>query len=487
MKTKPIKLLFLFSLLLVIFSCEKDDISIETKNSLKTVALSDVQDRLLKIGSNTKEKSAEENYITYISEKISYEDLSNTEEELAVIEVTTHNKELYSRIIMLEFEGELQTVVVGLNPFENTTETSFSGEMLITDLEGEILKAFIIDENAIIQEFIGIGKRAPYHGHITKKNFTGEVQKNCLCGMSNCNWCGELDEVIITAPSETPSRPFIPLTHAFPHVGGDGTYQGSGKEWDLGGSGGGYLDNSPDPVEEEDPTPCETALLSRDVYSTEDGQQEFGTEPIPQELSGGWELNNTLDLSSLTLTDNDSGFNSAVYQKLVNGVYQYMYVTEGTDPISIIDWYNNVRQVSGNSEQYEISVQNAQLLNSLVGSRQLYFSGHSLGGGLASVNSLATGRSAFTYNAAGISSSTRNLYDNGLNPEINATVVEGEIIDRIQDRFGIQAEDSNTINYIEEESTYWEEFINDRSPALNTYRAGRLHMIETVLDILDCL
>jgi hypothetical protein len=234
------------------------------------------------------------------------------------------------------------------------------------------------------------------------------------------------------------------------------------------------------------PTPCETALLSRDVYNTTNGQQELGQEPIPKKLSGGWELNNSLDTSSMKLTDPNSGFNSAVYQKSVNGDYQYMYVTEGTDLISIIDWYNNISQVSGNSEQYEISVQNAEKLNNLVGNKQLYFTGHSLGGGLASANSLATGRTAYTYNAAGLSYETRILYNRGHNSEIQATVVKGEIIDKVQSQFGIKAEDSDTINYIEEESTYWQDFFNKRSPALNTYKAARLHMIGTIIDILDC-
>jgi hypothetical protein len=234
------------------------------------------------------------------------------------------------------------------------------------------------------------------------------------------------------------------------------------------------------------PTPCETALLSRDVYNTTNGQQELGEEPIPINLSGGWVLNNTLNTSSMNLTDPSSGFNSAVYQKLVNGVYQYMYVTEGTDPISVIDWYNNIRQVSGNSEQYEISVKNAEILNDLVGNNQLYFTGHSLGGGLASVNALATGRTAFTYNAAGLSYETLALYNRGYNSEINATVVRGEIIDKIQSQFGIKAEDSDTINYIEKESTYWQDLFNESLPVLNTYNAGRLHMVGTVIDILDC-
>ena len=51
----------------------------------------------------------------------------------------------------------------------------------------------------------------------------------------------------------------------------------------------------------------------------------------------------------------------------------------------------------------------------------------------------------------------------------------------------VEAFDKNSvINYIEEESTYWQDFFNERSPALNTYKAGRLHLINSVIVILDC-
>jgi len=105
---------------------------------------------------------------------------------------------------------------------------------------------------------------------------------------------------------------------------------------------------------------------------------------------------------------------------------------------------------------------------------------------LASANSLATGRTSFTYNAAGLTDNTRNLYDNGFNTQINATVVKGEIVDSIQSTYGIQAEDSNEINCIAEESSYWQDFFNERSPAFNTYKSIRLHAINTIIDILNC-
>jgi hypothetical protein len=100
MKTLPIKLLSLFSLLLVIYSCEKDDSIIEQENFLKTVALEDAQAFL----SQSRKKNSSDSgnsFITSISEEINYGDITNTDEKLAVIPVTTTYKHLQSRIALL--------------------------------------------------------------------------------------------------------------------------------------------------------------------------------------------------------------------------------------------------------------------------------------------------------------------------------------------------------------------------------------------------
>jgi len=240
-------------------------------------------------------------------------------------------------------------------------------------------------------------------------------------------------------------------------------------------------------VSSNDATPCEMAFLARDVYFTEEGNQKTGTESIPSKLSGGWELNTTLNLSQLRLTDSGSGFNSAVYQKLVNGVYQYMYVTQGTNPTSTVDWATNFVQLLGISAQYDISAENAQILDEIVGEdSSLIFVGHSLGGGLASVNALMTGRTAYTYNAAGLSNATRDEYDAGLNPSIFATVVRGEILDSLQKKAGMQAESSWGINYVDYESKSWVDFLNRVAPTAKTYNQVRLHFMESVLKAMDC-
>ncbi|MCX7554687.1 hypothetical protein OS175_12425 [Marinicella sp. S1101] len=70
----------------------------------------------------------------------------------------------------------------------------------------------------------------------------------------------------------------------------------------------------------------------------------------------------------------------------------------------------------------------------------LSFTGHSLGGGLASFASLLTGREATTFNAAGlgfyyqIQTGLTNL-ENSYNQDelINALFVQGEVLSRFQD------------------------------------------------------
>lgn len=166
------------------------------------------------------------------------------------------------------------------------------------------------------------------------------------------------------------------------------------------------------------------------------------------ELIDGWRPMTPFEVDKLIvpgfhmkLKRNSTGFSSMLFQKQTDGIQYYAYCTEGTDMTSIRDWYNNIRQwYDGDAPQYSYSVHLAKLIDHAIGGKAvLWFIGHSLGGGLASNNALATGRHAITFNAAGLHPNriwTSLLLDNGQNliqlnkrtKQIHAFVVEGEIL-----------------------------------------------------------
>ena len=125
------------------------------------------------------------------------------------------------------------------------------------------------------------------------------------------------------------------------------------------------------------------------------------------------------------------------------GTYtEYVYATAGTDFDSFDDWENNFKQLFGKSEQYNQSVNNARLLSQskMISDKELTFVGHSLGGGLASANALATGNPAITFNAAALSNSTKKALNLFYKPDITAYIVTGEIVDYLQSLINMHAE-----------------------------------------------
>ena len=177
------------------------------------------------------------------------------------------------------------------------------------------------------------------------------------------------------------------------------------------------------------PTKKEAAMIADDVYNATSGT-----------LSGGWRRVATK--SEPILNDVNSDLKSAVYGRWdakQKKYTEFVYATAGTDFTSMEDWSNNIDQLSGDSEQYGQSIKNAKLLNGYFKNSELTFVGHSLGGGLASANSLATGRDAITFNAAGLSDETKhNLIKTS--GRIDAYVVKGEALSNAQGQIGLKAE-----------------------------------------------
>ncbi|WP_202946888.1 RHS repeat-associated core domain-containing protein [Nitritalea halalkaliphila] len=138
----------------------------------------------------------------------------------------------------------------------------------------------------------------------------------------------------------------------------------------------------------------------------------------------------------------ETGFKGALYQGSGEWEGQFIFATAGTDFTSLEDWKNNIQQITtGESPQYSQSV---NLARSLSESHQgVSFTGHSLGGGLASANALAIEGKAVTFNAAGLSKATKEnprLGLSGKSANISAYVVSGEAVSHYQGMMGLRAE-----------------------------------------------
>ena len=99
------------------------------------------------------------------------------------------------------------------------------------------------------------------------------------------------------------------------------------------------------------------------------------------------------------------------------------------------DWANNFMQaVGGDSPYYRNAVGLGKKLS--MTTQNIDVAGHSLGGGLASATSMASGKAGWTFNAAGLNSSTVAKYGGtilGSADNIQAYRVEGELLTKVQE------------------------------------------------------
>lgn len=114
-----------------------------------------------------------------------------------------------------------------------------------------------------------------------------------------------------------------------------------------------------------------------------------------------WELPDGLDLDDF---EDSNGFRAALYTD-DNGNYVVAYA--GTDVGSPRDWWADLVQGGGlTTGQYDDALSLAEQVRAAYGD-DVAFTGHSLGGGLATAASMATGAPAVVFNSAGVNDEYR--------------------------------------------------------------------------------
>jgi hypothetical protein len=134
----------------------------------------------------------------------------------------------------------------------------------------------------------------------------------------------------------------------------------------------------------------------------------------------------------------DSGFGGALYYDETND--SYIFANKGTEDI-IKDGGADATQALGmKTAQYEEAVLVADMLDKKLSSN-VSFTGHSLGGGLASAQALRVDSTANTFNAAGLHRDTmeRLKIDGKDTSSINAYHISGEPLSATQDSLAVDA------------------------------------------------
>lgn len=139
------------------------------------------------------------------------------------------------------------------------------------------------------------------------------------------------------------------------------------------------------------------------------------------------------ELATLGITKDDlSPPGSSMHAELFVKDGQYVLAFRGTRPSEVGDLENDAEQGAGfDAEAYDKAIDLAKNLNRTTDG-DLSFTGHSLGGGLASAAAVVTGLPATTFNAAGLD--TASIKDQSSTPpQVDACYVRGEPLSAIQD------------------------------------------------------
>lgn len=225
-----------FTLPFLLWNCESENVDPvkEQQNKVETVPVNKAIDFFTAKTASRSAKSAGEDYVIPHLEHISQETIINSDALLTVIPATTVYKQHYSRILLLKIDNEIQSLVFSMHASGANTQY-FTGEIVITDLQGSFLNGYRVENGQFVSRFRR--KEGDENTAAKTGNTVCPVHGECTAE-SNCILClQELEEVEVTAESGS-SGEIIDIyvgLNDFPGIdeGGDnGPDMGMG--WDYG-------------------------------------------------------------------------------------------------------------------------------------------------------------------------------------------------------------------------------------------------------------
>ena len=192
------------------------------------------------------------------------------------------------------------------------------------------------------------------------------------------------------------------------------------------------------------------------------------------------------DLDELGITwDNlvEGSFRAGIYHDRERD--SYIVTFAGTKFTSIDDWINNARQEFGKySEQYALAVDLARLLVRKNPDLSFSFTGHSLGGGLATAAAAATGLEATVFNPAALSRETASILNFNYSDTADTQVysVEGELLSHLQNEYNFTNRVLGSVHSLRRPDFQWVQSNVRQNPlwAYQTRLGAALHEIGAV-------
>jgi hypothetical protein len=183
-------LLFLAPLFLL--QCMQDTIEETKHDRLETVSIQDANNFLN--NPQIQRKTDASPYVTAYTAFTTQTDITNSNEMLTVVPAITTDANSYSRILLLNIDGNVEAVVYSMFSSNNFSTSEFYGDILITDLEGNYINGFKVEDGFFIARYIsGLGaKSSSINYNVNAKSACGD------CPFTDCDSCS-LDEVVVEA------------------------------------------------------------------------------------------------------------------------------------------------------------------------------------------------------------------------------------------------------------------------------------------------
>ncbi len=154
-KLKLTKRIFLFVLTLALTNCQdSENLTTQEQSNIKTVSINDAKAFLTKLTNSHSAKSASTEIDNLEFDKATQEKINGSDQLLTVIPFATNNEVRNDRVLIVKIDNEIRSVILSMQPDENSTQDRFSGKVFIYSLEGDFITGYGAKDGIYIGQYL---------------------------------------------------------------------------------------------------------------------------------------------------------------------------------------------------------------------------------------------------------------------------------------------------------------------------------------------